>query len=169
MLGKFLAIISLNIFFFPFLSLFSLWYPYNMDGGAFYIAPAFFETLFTSFQSFFSFLFCISDFHLCVFHLAYSFSCILLLIASNDFFKILIIVFCISACLSFRSCISLLNVPFRLSVFASSLFPVSYIIFSMNSLKSFSWRLIILKSLSCFSGIFFFLPYLSFSSLSFQF
>ena len=67
-------------------------------------------------------------------------SYILLLLASSEFF-ISVIVFYISSCLSFISCISLVSVSCKLSIFASSLFPMSCIIFSINSLKTFSWRL----------------------------
>ena len=45
-------------FFWPFLSLFSFWHPWNMDVGAFntrVLVPGFSETLFTCFQSFFLF------------------------------------------------------------------------------------------------------------------
>lgn len=80
-------------------------------------------------------------------------SCVLLLAASNEFF-ISVTVFCLSACLSFKYCISLLSVCCKLSIFASSLFPVSYIIFTIIYLKSFSWRLIISRSLSSLSGFF---------------
>uniref|UniRef100_A0A8D1SYD4 Uncharacterized protein n=1 Tax=Sus scrofa TaxID=9823 RepID=A0A8D1SYD4_PIG len=61
-LGKFLAIISWNIFCLL-LSLFSFWHPYNMDVGAFHVVPEFSEALFICFQSVFSFLFCIRNFH----------------------------------------------------------------------------------------------------------
>uniref|UniRef100_A0A8W4FQF6 Uncharacterized protein n=1 Tax=Sus scrofa TaxID=9823 RepID=A0A8W4FQF6_PIG len=58
-----LAIISWNIFFCPLLPLFSFWHPYNTDVGAFNFVPQFSETLFICFQTFFSFLFCIRNFH----------------------------------------------------------------------------------------------------------
>ena len=73
-------------------------------------------------------------------------------------------VFSSSACYLIRLLFFLLSVCCKLSVFASSLFPVSCII----NLKS-SWRLIISGSLSSFSGFFFLLPYLSYSSLPFSF
>ena len=93
-------------------------------------------------------------------------SCILLLVASSQLF----ICYCIlHFCLSFNSCISLLTVSCKLSIFASNLFLMSCIIFAIISLKSFSWRLIISRSLSCFSGVFSLLPYLSYSSLPFHF
>ena len=79
-------------------------------------------------------------------------TCILLLVASNEFISV--IVFCIFACLHFKSCIYLLNVCWNLSVFVSSLFPMPWIIFTILSLKTFSWRMIISSSLSCFSGFF---------------
>ena len=138
MLGKFLAIISWNIFFCSLLSLSSLWHPYNMDIGAFNIVPES-ETLFICFQSFFP-LFCsasmISTNLSSTLLIHSSVSCILLLAASNEFF-ISVIVFCISSCLSFISCISLVSVSCKLSIFASSLFPMSCIIFSINSLSLF--------------------------------
>ena len=83
-------------------------------------------------------------------------------------FFISVIVFYTSAFLRFKYYISLLNVCCRLSVFASSLFPVSCINFSIIILKSFSWRLKISSSLSCFSGFFFSFS-LSYSSLPFHF
>ena len=70
----------------------------------------------------------------------FSASCILLLAASSEFF-ISVIVFCVSSHLSCISCISLVSISCKLSIFASSLFPMSHIIFSINSLKPFSWRL----------------------------
>ena len=80
-------------------------------------------------------------------------SYILLLVASDESL-LSAIAFCIFACLSFKSCTSLRNVCCNLSIFASSLFPVSYIIFTIISLKSFFWRLIIYTSLICLSGVF---------------
>ena len=78
---------------------------------------------------------------------------ILLLVASREFFMS-VIAFCTSACLILKSGISLLSVSFNLSIFASSLFPISWITFTIISLKPFLWRLMISTSLSCFSGVF---------------
>ena len=77
--------------------------------------------------------------------------------------------FSISPCFIFKSCIYLLNICCKLPIFASSLFSMPCIIFSIISLRSFSWRQIISRSLSCFSVFFFLLPYLSYSSLPFHF
>ena len=155
MLGKFLSIISLNIFYVP-LSL-------SSPSGTLIIQMLVHLTLSQSSLRLSSFLF-----HLFFFFLLASVistnlsstslirssaSCILLFVASHEFF-ISVIGFCISACLSFKSYISLLSVSCILSIFASSLFLMSYIIFSINCLKSFSWRLIVCRSLSCFSGVF---------------
>ena len=63
MLGNFLATVSSNIFCCLFLPLFSFWHPHYMDVGAFNAVPEFSETVSIPFQSFFSFLFRISDFH----------------------------------------------------------------------------------------------------------
>ena len=128
MLGKFLAINFPNIFSGPFFLLFSLWHPYSMDVGArrrllSWSSPRVFPFLF---NHFFSFLFHISDFLVCPPPqlTCSSASCILLLVASSEFL-ILVIVFCISACLSLKSSVSLLSVSCNLSVFASSLVPRS--------------------------------------------
>ena len=56
MLGKFLAIISSDIFSGPFSVSPPSGTPYNMDVGVFKVVPEFSETFFISFQSFFSVL-----------------------------------------------------------------------------------------------------------------
>ena len=98
--------------------------------------------------------------------ICFSASCILLLAYSNEFF-ISVIVFCISSCFIFISCISLLSVSCKLFIFASSLFPVCYIIISIISLKFFPGGWETADHLALF--LFFFLfPYLSYSSPSFH-
>ena len=141
-----------------------------MEVGVFNVVPEFSETLLISFQ--YIPLFCsasvTSTSLSSTLLIRSSASCILPLVASNEFF-ISVIVFCIYTCLSFQSCISLLSVSHRLSFSVSSLFPMSCIIFSIISLKSFSWRLIISRSPSCFSGVFPCSLGPSYSSLPFHF
>ena len=96
------------------------------------------------------------------------FCCWLLLM--NFLFSV--IVFHTPAFLNFKSCFSLFSVCYKLTIFASSLFPMSCIIFTIISLKSFSWKLIISRSLSYFSVFLLLLllfTYLSYSSLPFHF
>ena len=140
MLGKFLAIISWNIFPVPF-SLFSFWHHYNTDVGAFNIVPEFPETVLIFFNLFSLFgsasVICTNLSSTLL--IQSSASCILLLAASSEF---LYFSYCILRLfLSLYLVISLVSVSCKLSIFASSLFPMSCIIFSINSLKSFSWRL----------------------------
>ena len=59
--------------------------------------------------------------------------CILLLAASSEFFYFS---YCILHLFLLKFYISLVSVSCKLSIFASSLFPMSCIIFSINSLKS---------------------------------
>ena len=92
---------------------------------------------------------------------------ILLSLSSHEFISV--IVFFNSAYLFFKSSISLLNVSGNLSILASNFFLRSCIIFTIITLKSFSWRLLISSSRSCFSGIFFSFLDLALISLSFHF
>ena len=89
---------------------------------------------------FFYILFCSSDFQHSVFHPFAS--VILLLIPSSVLF--------ISDYLIFSSSRSLVNIPCIFSIFASILFPRSWIIFTIIILNSFSGRLPISTSFSCF-------------------
>ena len=66
----------------------------------------------------------------------------------------MVTVFWISPCLVLKSFISLLNVSCNLSIFASSLFPRSWIILTITSLISFSRRFVFSTLLSYFSGDF---------------
>ena len=77
-------------------------------------------------------------------------SVILLLIPSSVFFISIIVLF-ISVHLFFNSSRSLLNISCIFSIFASILFPRSWIIFIIIILNSFSGRLPISTSFSCFS------------------
>ena len=96
-------------------------------------------------------------------------SYILLLVPSSVLF-VLVIVFCISACLIFKPPISLFNVSckfisFCLQLTSKILNHLYYII----SLKSFSWRLVISRSLCCFFWVFPLFLYWSHNSLPFHF
>lgn len=94
-------------------------------------------------------------------------SYILLLVPSSEFFYF---GYCIlHLWLIFTSSISLLNIFCKLLIFASN-FPLrSWIILTIITLKSFSWRLLISSSLSCFLGFSFFLfLHLTHLSLSFH-
>ena len=57
MLRKFLTIICLNIFSDPFFLLFFFWHPYNLNVGAFSVAPEVSEIVLNSFHSFSLFCF----------------------------------------------------------------------------------------------------------------
>ena len=139
MLALFSGIISWNVFISPSLSLSFFRAPLQYGCCAFHIAPEFSETLFISFQSFSSFLFCIRDFYSSVFHLNLfvilpPVSCCWLLLR-NLLFQLL---YFASHVLKFEILYSFLSVCCKLSIFASSLFPVSCIIFTVVSLKSSS-------------------------------
>ena len=115
MLGKFLAIISWNIFSVSFLSLFFFWHPIKwmlvrltLSQNSLRLSSFLFSLL-----SLFCFASVISTILSSASLIHSSASCILLLAASSAFF-ISVIVFCISSCLSFISCT------------LWSVFPVSY-------------------------------------------
>jgi len=120
MLGKFLAIIF-QIFFLDFFSLFSSGTPIKrmLSQNSLRLSPFLFN-LFSLFCSISVMCTSLSSTSL----ILSSASCTLLLVTCNEFF-ISVIVFCISACLILKSCISSLSVACNLSIFAFSLFPVS--------------------------------------------
>ena len=80
---------------------------------------SFLHPVLISFHSCFFILFCISDFHQFVIYLAYSASCILLLVPSSELFQLL----CFHLCLfKLKTYISLLNVSYNLLILASKFF-----------------------------------------------
>uniref|UniRef100_A0A8C6CBZ5 Uncharacterized protein n=1 Tax=Monodon monoceros TaxID=40151 RepID=A0A8C6CBZ5_MONMO len=154
MLGKFLTIICSNIFSHPF-SLSSL------SGTP--IMPMLLKLILSqrslrlsSFLFILFSLFCFAAVNSTILSsrslICSSVSVILLLIPSSVFF-ILVIVLFILVCLFFNSSRSWLNISCIFSIFASILFQRSWIIFTIIILNSFSGRLPISASFSCFSGV----------------
>ena len=147
MLGKFSAIFSSDVFFSPF-SLSSpfgtpmIWILVHLKLSQSSLILLSF--LFNLFPRFFSASVISSSLSSTLLIRSFA-TCILLLVPSSEFF-ISVIVFCISTFLIFKSYVSLFTVSYNLSIFASSLFPRSQIIFTIISLK-----FVISRSLSCFS------------------
>ena len=145
MLGKFSTIISSSIF----SGLFSFWDPYNVNVSVFNVAPEISWLSFFFFSSFFLYSvlwqwfppFCPPD-HLSI-PLPQLFCYWFLLVYYLSLF----------VCFFFISCRSLVNISCLFSIFASILFPRSWIIFTIIILNSFSGRLPVSISFSCFSGI----------------
>ena len=104
----------------PFLSLISFRHPYTMGVGVFNDVP---ETILYLFPLVWTIL-------------HHSSVVMVPLVAANEV-NLSVIAFCLSACLSVKWCIALLQVCCKWPVFASSLFPMSPIIFSITSLKAF--------------------------------
>ena len=119
-LGIFSPIISSNIFTGS-LSIFSFWHLYNVNVGVFKVVPVFSYPVLIFFILFS--LFCYASViytSLSSTSLIFlSASCILTLVPSSEFFT-LIIEFCISSCLMFKSSISLFLMSSNLLILASN-------------------------------------------------
>ena len=127
-------------------SLFSFWDRYNVNVGTFNVVPEVSQAVFISFHSFFYILFCSSDLHHFVLQVIYLFFC--LSYSAVDSFQCII-----HLCLFFSSSRSLVNISCIFSIFASILFPRSWITFTIIILNSFSGRLPISTSFHCISGV----------------
>ena len=135
----------------PFLSLFSFWYTYNVNVGAFNVVP---ETVLISFHILFS-LFCsIAVISTILSPSSLIHSASLFCIDSFCVFFTPVIVLFICVCLFFKSPSSLLNIYCNILVCTSILFPRSWIIFIIITLNSFSCRLPISSSFSCSCGFY---------------
>ena len=148
MLGKFLAIISSNIFSGPF-SLSSL------SGAPIMWMLAHLMLTQRSLR--------LASFHFILFSIFCSVAVIATILSSRSFIHsspsviLLLIpssVLFISVCLFFSPSRSLVNISCIFSIFASILFRRSWIIFTIIILNSFAGRLPISTSFSCFPGIF---------------
>ena len=150
MLGKFSAIISSNVFSGPF----SVSSPGNSMRQI--LVPLMLSHMslrLSSFYSFFFILFHDSDFYYSVFQFTYLFFFLTRLFIPSSVFFISVIVLFTSVCLFFSSSKSSLNISCVFSIYASILFLRSWIAFTIITLNSFSGRLLISTSLSCFSGV----------------
>ena len=126
----------------PFLCFFSFWHPYNMDVGAFKVFSEFSSTVFISSQFFLPRFCSMSVISTCLSSTSLipsCASCILLLLASSEFF-ISVIVFCISPCLILKSQCFLYFINFCFQFISKCIYYLYYI-----SLKSFSWSLVNLQ------------------------
>ena len=147
MLGKFLPIISSNMFSGSF-SHFSFWDPYNVNVGAFNVVPEISQTVLISF---YSFLYSVPwQWFPPICPPAHLF--VLLPHLFCSWFPLRISYYIVLS-LFFKPSGSLLNTSYIFYVCASIFFPRSWIIIAIITLNSFSGNLPIFTSLSCSSGI----------------
>ena len=155
-LGKFSAIISSNIFSGLLCLLSPFWDPYDANGGMFNVVP---EVPYTVLISFFV-CFSVVVISTTVFHLINLFFC-LTYSAADSFLCIFHFRYCILlifVCLLFKSFTSLLRISCKFSMYASILILRSWNILTVINLNSFSNRLFISSSFSCFFVGFYLVP-----------